>query len=82
MFFIKKRVGSGLVSQRQNSTSKTHQDLSEKEGVLCMTAGQLQVVPTTASTSAGTFAVSSSSSSSSCFATQSDHVAAQRAKYG
>ena len=44
-----------------------------------MTAGKLQVVPTTASTSAGTFAVSSSSS---CFATQSDHVAAQRAKYG
>ena len=42
-----------------------------------MTAGKLQVVPTTASTSAGTFAVSSS-----CFATQSDHVAAQRAKYG
>ena len=78
MFFIKKRVGSGLVSQRQNSSSKTHQDLSEKEGVLCMTAGELQVVPTTASTSAGTFAVSSSS----CFATQSDHVAAQRAKYG
>ena len=79
MFFIENRVGSGLVSQRQNSSCKTHQDLSEKEGVLCMTAGKLQVVPTTASTSAGTFAVSSSSS---CFATQSDHVAAQRAKYG
>ena len=42
-----------------------------------MTAGKLQVVPTTASTSAGTFAVSSS-----CFSTPSDHVAAQRAKYG
>ena len=77
MFFIKKRVGSGLVSQRQNSSCKTHQDLSEKEGVLCMMAGKLQVVPTTASTSAGTFAISSC-----CFSTPSDHVAAQRAKYG